>query len=44
MAMESPLVQLMVWCQTDTKSLPEPLMDKFTDAYKPQQSPNELTI
>ena len=27
------LVQVMAWCWTDNKSLPEPMLTQFTDAY-----------
>ena len=27
------LVQVMAWCQTDDKPLPEPILTQFTDAY-----------
>ena len=27
------LVQLMAWCRTGNKPLPEPMMTQFTDAY-----------
>ena len=27
------LVQVMAWCRTDDKPLPEPMLTQFTDAY-----------
>ena len=30
---KSALVQVMAWCWTDTKPLPEPMLTQFTDAY-----------
>ena len=31
------LVQVMAWRKTGDKSLPEPMMTQFTDAYMPHQ-------
>ena len=28
------LVQVMAWCRTGDKPLPEPMLTQFTDAYK----------
>ena len=30
---DSPLVQVMAWCQTCDKPLPEPMLTQFTDVY-----------
>ena len=30
---KAALVQVMAWCQTGDKPLPEPMMAQFTDAY-----------
>ena len=30
---KSALVQVMAWCRTGDKPLPEPMLTKFTDAY-----------
>ena len=30
---KSALVQVMAWCQTGNKPLPEPMMTQFTDAF-----------
>ena len=30
---KSALVQVMAWCQTGDKPLPEPMMTQFIDAY-----------
>ena len=30
---EAALVQVMAWCQTGNKPLPEPMMTQFSDAY-----------
>ena len=30
---KSELVQVMAWCQTGDKPLPEPMLTQFTDAY-----------
>ena len=30
---KSALVQVMAWCQTGNKPLPEPMLTQFTDAY-----------
>ena len=32
---KSALVQVMTWCQTGIKPLPEPIMTQFIDAYMP---------
>ena len=30
---KSALVQVMAWCQTGDKPLPEPMFEEFTDSY-----------
>ena len=30
---KSALAQVMAWCQTGVKPLPEPMLTQFTDAY-----------
>ena len=30
---KSALVQVMAWCRTGDKTLPEPVLTQFTDAY-----------
>ena len=34
---KSALVQVMAWCRTGDKSLPEPMLPQFTEAYMRHQ-------
>ena len=40
---KSALVQVMAWCRTGNKLLPEPMMSQFTDAYMRHKG-DELTV